>query len=103
MANPEKCEWNEINRLKRPNRFKRTTFSSKPVVRAFSDWVDQKYVFHLFSIRNYRNLYVNGKQPWRNIPVDFIQRLSDSVPRRVNEVCKAKGFHTKYCNRYLPN
>ena len=30
--NPEKCEWNAINRLKSPNRFKRTTFSSKPVV-----------------------------------------------------------------------
>ena len=31
-----------------------------------------------------------------NIPVDFIQKLYDNVPRRVNEVCKAKGFHTKY-------
>ena len=33
MENLEKCEWNEINRLKRPNRLKRTTFSSKPVFR----------------------------------------------------------------------
>ena len=31
MENPEKCEWNEIDRLKRPNRLKRTTFSSTPV------------------------------------------------------------------------
>ena len=30
MENPEKCEWNEIDPLKRPNRLKRTTFSSKP-------------------------------------------------------------------------
>ena len=63
MENPEKCEWNEINRLKSPNRLKRTTFSSKPVLWVIFDWVDQKYVFHLFSIRNNRNLYVNGKQP----------------------------------------
>ena len=25
-------------------------------------------MFHLFSIRNYRNLYVNGKQPGRREP-----------------------------------
>ena len=30
MENPEKCEWNEIYRLKRPNWLKRTTFWSKP-------------------------------------------------------------------------
>ena len=33
---------------------------------------------------------------WRNIPLDFIQKFYDSVPRHVNELCKAKGFHTKY-------
>ena len=33
---------------------------------------------------------------WRNIPVDFIQKLYDSFPRRVNEVCKAKVFHSEY-------
>ena len=33
---------------------------------------------------------------WRNIAVDFILKLSDSVPCRVYEVCKAKGFHAKY-------
>ena len=33
MENPETCEWNEINRLKSPNRLKRTTFSSTPVFR----------------------------------------------------------------------
>ena len=30
MENPEKCQWNAIDRLKRPNRLKRTTFWSKP-------------------------------------------------------------------------
>ena len=78
MDNPAKCEWNEINRLKSPNRLKRTTFSSTPVFlvifrlgrlvifrlgRLVIFRLGQKYVFHLFSIRNYRDLYVNGKQP----------------------------------------
>ena len=52
---------------------------------------------------NLQQLWEVLQDIWRNIPVDFIQRLYDSVPRRVNEVCKAKAFHTKYCNRYLPN
>ena len=32
MENPEKCKWNEIDPLKRPNRLKKTTFSSKPYI-----------------------------------------------------------------------
>ena len=61
---PEKCEWNEINRLKSPNRLKRTTFSSKPVVLVIFRLGRPKIcVPFIFSIRNYRNLYVNGKQP----------------------------------------
>ena len=45
---------------------------------------------------NLQQLWEVLQDIWRNISVEFIQRLYDSVPRRVNEVCKAKGFHTKY-------
>ena len=45
---------------------------------------------------NLQQLWEVFQDIWRNIPVDFIQKLYDSVPRCVNEVCKAKGFHTKY-------
>ena len=51
---------------------------------------------------NMQQLWEVLQDIWRNIPVDFIQKLYDSFPRRVNEVCKAKGFHTKYWICYLP-
>jgi hypothetical protein len=45
---------------------------------------------------NLQQLWEVLQDIWRNIPLDFIQKLYDGVPRRVNELCKAKGFHTKY-------
>ena len=45
---------------------------------------------------NQQQLWEVLQDIWRNIPVDIIQKLYDSVPPRVNEVCKAKRFHTQY-------
>ena len=45
---------------------------------------------------NLQQLWKVLQDIWTNIPVHFIQKLYDIVPRRVNEVYKAKGFHTKY-------
>ena len=45
---------------------------------------------------NLQQLWEVLQDIWRNIPVDFIQKLYDSVSRRVNEVYKAKGSHTQY-------
>ena len=45
---------------------------------------------------NLQQLWEELHDVWRNIPVDFIQKLYDSVPRRVNEVYKAKGLYTKH-------
>lgn len=45
---------------------------------------------------NLQQLWEVLQDIWSNIPVDFIQKLYNSVPGRVNELCTAKGFHTKY-------
>ena len=45
---------------------------------------------------NLQQLWEVLQDIWRNIPVDFIQKLYDSVPSRVSELYKAKGLHTKY-------
>ena len=33
---------------------------------------------------------------WTNIPIDFLERLYESMPRRIAAVIKAKGGLTKY-------
>ena len=33
---------------------------------------------------------------WNNIPSNFLQKLQDSIPHRINAVLKEKGSHTKY-------
>lgn len=35
-------------------------------------------------------------EEWEKIPVDYIQRLYESMPSRIQAVLKAKGGHTKY-------
>lgn len=36
------------------------------------------------------------KEGWRDLPVDLFERLSDSMPRRIDAVIKARGFDEKY-------
>ena len=35
-------------------------------------------------------------EEWELIPLEYIQRLYESMPRRVEKVLKARGGHTKY-------
>lgn len=52
--------------------------------------------------RNVHNLRTNDdlaaavRQAWENIPLQFIQRLYQSIPRRIQAVIKSKGCLTKY-------
>ena len=36
------------------------------------------------------------RDTWNNIPGDFLQKLQDSIPHRIDAVLKEKGSHTKY-------
>jgi transposase len=36
------------------------------------------------------------QEEWRNLPIEYIQALIGSMPRRVEATIKAKGWHTKY-------
>jgi transposase len=36
------------------------------------------------------------QEGWRNVPIDLLERLSDSMPRRIEAVIAARGFATKY-------
>lgn len=53
-------------------------------------------------LKNVHNLKTNDdleaaiRQVWANLPVEFIQRLYNSIPRRIRAVVKAKGCLTKY-------
>lgn len=49
--------------------------------------------------RNYSNkedLFQALQKEWKNIPLDRIQKLVDSMPNRCEAVIKAKGYATKY-------
>jgi len=36
------------------------------------------------------------KEAWYNIPEDYFRKLQDSLPKRVQDVLRAKGGHTKH-------
>ena len=56
-----------------PSRKNGTTFSGVPLLPDSFHWNNPKAVFHLLSIRIFRNLFVNGKQPLFSIPHSGIQ------------------------------
>ncbi|KAH7904550.1 hypothetical protein BJ138DRAFT_1018994 [Hygrophoropsis aurantiaca] len=35
-------------------------------------------------------------EEWGNIEMDFVRKLYESMPRRVEALLEAKGSHTKY-------
>ena len=41
-------------------------------------------------------LWSRVRTEWSNIPHDLIEKLVESMPRRINSVIKAKGLWTKY-------
>jgi DDE superfamily endonuclease len=44
--------------------------------------------------QNEQELFEVLKEGWRDIPLDLLKRLSDSMPRRIEAVIQAKGFAT---------
>jgi transposase len=46
--------------------------------------------------QNEKELFEVLQEGWRSIPQDVLQRLADSMPRRIAAVIKAKGYATKY-------
>jgi DDE superfamily endonuclease/Transposase len=46
--------------------------------------------------QNEEQLFQDLKDGWERLPLDLLQRLADSMPRRIEAVIKAKGFATKY-------
>ena len=46
--------------------------------------------------QNEDELFEVLKEGWRDLPVALLERLSDSMPHRIEAVIKAKGFATEY-------
>jgi hypothetical protein len=45
---------------------------------------------------NLEDLWERVQEIWTNIPNDFLQKLYESMPKRLEEVIKHKGGNTKY-------
>ena len=41
-------------------------------------------------------LWERVQDEWNKIPVETVQNLIDSMPKRINAVLKARGGYTKY-------
>lgn len=48
------------------------------------------------SPKNIRELWTVLQEEWQNIPLDFLQKLHNSLGDRILQVIKNKGGHTKY-------
>jgi transposase len=46
--------------------------------------------------RNLDELWERVQEVWTNIPISYIQKLYESMPRRMEEVVRSRGGHTKY-------
>jgi len=46
--------------------------------------------------RNVNQLEVAVQRVWNDIPLEYVQNLFDSMPRRVDELVEARGGPTKY-------
>lgn len=46
--------------------------------------------------KNMDEFWERIQEIWTHIPGDYLQHLYESMPRRIEEVCRNKGGHTKY-------
>ena len=51
---------------------------------------------HPERLRSKENLEAAIRNVWTNIPVEYIQNLYSSIPKRIHTVLMSKGYITKY-------
>ncbi len=59
-------------------------------------WCYIKLLLKNFQAKNIDELKEEILRIWNNIPLDFIQKLIDSIHRRAYDVFKNNGGHSKY-------
>ncbi|QRW16629.1 Transposable element Tcb2 transposase [Rhizoctonia solani] len=60
------------------------------------DYLDRQVHLRSPPPQNTKELYTMLKEEWNCIPMDFINQLYDSMPRRLDELIVAKGGNTHY-------
>ena len=68
--------------------------SDLKIIEAVWDYLDRKKLEKLSTTAEV--LWDVLRDSWNNIPSNFLQKLQDSMPHRINAVLKEKGSHTKY-------
>ena len=61
-------------------------------------WQTLKYQLRMYSKppESVAELWERVQDEWNKIPVETVQNLIDSMPKRINAVLKARGGYTKY-------
>lgn len=59
-------------------------------------WSELKVKVQQHSIKNKNDLKKAISEEWNKIPVSYCEKLVKSIPRRLREIIKSKGFPTKY-------
>ena len=59
-------------------------------------YLDNRIRAHPQNLSNSEELWMALQQEWYKISPEYIRKLYESLPRRVEEVCNAKGGNTKY-------
>lgn len=60
------------------------------------NYLDRPLRAHTPRPKNRAELKAIIEQLWYSIPVEYIQELYNSMPRRVDALIRAKGYYTKY-------
>jgi len=66
----------------------------KPTIESIKADCDLKHICRL--CQNEDDLFKTLEKAWKNISLNMLQSLIDSMPRRMEAVIEAKGYPTKY-------
>lgn len=59
-------------------------------------WAKIKQTLRGTRFQTHDQLWKAVQDIWSKIPIDYMIKLVDSMPHRINAVIRAKGWHTKY-------